>query len=58
VAKKVNSPISKLIGSVVDSQTRMDEKYRRAHRRWKKIQNLPVDAANRLSRDEAHERRR
>jgi hypothetical protein len=43
---------------MLESQMRMGDEYRRAHRRWKKIHNLPVDAAaNRLSRDETHERR-
>lgn len=53
-----NTSVSKLVGGMLESQMRMGDEYRRAHRRWKKMQNLPVDAAHRLSRDEAHERRR
>jgi hypothetical protein len=57
-AAEENTSVSKLVGRMLESQMRMGDEYRRAYRRWKKIQNLPVDAANRLSRDEAHERRR
>jgi hypothetical protein len=45
-----NAFVSKLVGRMLESQMRMGDEYRRAHRRWKKIRNLPVDAANRLSR--------
>jgi hypothetical protein len=57
-AAEENTSVSKLVGQMLENQMRMGDEYRRAHRRWKKIQSLPVDAANRLSRDEAHERRR
>jgi hypothetical protein len=57
-AAEENTSVSKLVGRMLESQMRMGDEYKRAYRRWKKIQNLPVDAANRLSRDEAHERRR
>jgi hypothetical protein len=55
-AAEENTSVSKLVGRMLESQMRMGDEYKRAYRRWKKIQNLPVDAANRLSRDEAHER--
>ena len=57
-AAEENTSVSKLVGRMLESQMRMGDEYKRAYRRWKKIQNLPVDAANRLIRDEAHERRR
>ncbi len=57
-AAEENTSVSKLVGRMLESQMRMGDEYKRAYRRWKKIRNLPVDAANRLSRDEAHERRR
>jgi hypothetical protein len=57
-AAEENTSVSKLVGRMLETQMRMGDDYKRAHRRWKKIQNLPVDAANRLNRDEAHERGR
>jgi hypothetical protein len=57
-AAEENTSVSKLVGRMLESQMRMGDEYQRAYRRWKKIRNLPVDAANRLSRDEAHQRRR
>jgi hypothetical protein len=57
-AAEENTSVSKLVGRMLESQMRMGDEYKRAYRRWKKVQNLPVDAANRLSRDETHERRR
>ncbi len=57
-AAEENTSVSKLVGRLLESQMKMGDEYKRAHRRWKKIHSLPVDAANRFSRDEAHERRR
>jgi len=39
-------------------RNRLRDDYWRAYQRWKKIGGFPVDAANRLTRDEAHERRK
>jgi hypothetical protein len=57
-AAEEDTSVSKLVGRMLESQMRMGDEYWRAYRRWKKIRNLPVDAANRLGRDEAHGRRR
>ena len=57
-AAEENTSVSKLVGRMLESQMRMGDEYKRAHRRWKKTRPLPIDAATRLSRNEAHERRR
>jgi hypothetical protein len=57
-ANEKHTSVSKLVGRVLESQMRMGEGYDRAYRRWKRLRNLPIEAANRLSREEAHERRR
>lgn len=57
-AAEENTSVSKLVGRMLENQMRMGDEYKRAHRRWKKIRPLPLDATQRLSRDEAHERRR
>jgi len=57
-AAEENTSVSKLVGEMLETQMRMSDKYWRAYRRWKRIQRLPVDAANRLPREEAHARRR
>jgi hypothetical protein len=57
-AAEENTSVSKLVGRMLKSQMRMSDDYDRAQRQWKKIGGLPIAAANRLSREEAHERRR
>jgi hypothetical protein len=58
-AAEDNTSVSKLVGQMLENQMKMSDEYWRAYRRWKKDHSLPgVNAANRLSRDEAHERRR
>jgi len=43
---------------MLENQMRMTDEYRRAYARWKKIGSIPgIDAAGRLSREEAHARR-
>ena len=51
--KCVRKRMMKLAG-----RNRLRDDYWRAYQRWKKIGGFPVDAANRLTRDEAHERRK
>jgi hypothetical protein len=57
-AAEENTSVSKLVGRMLKSQMRMSDDYDRAQRQWKKIGGFPIAAANRLSREEAHERRR
>jgi len=53
-----NTSVSKLVGRMLEDQMRRTDEYQRAFRRWKKIGAIPgIDAANRLTREEAHARR-
>jgi len=57
-AAEENTSVSKLVGRMLENQMRMTDEYWRAFARWKKIGGIKgVDAAHRLSREEAHERR-
>jgi hypothetical protein len=50
--------MSKLIAKMLEEEMRRTEEYWRAYESWKTIGPWDIDAANRLSREEAHERRR
>jgi len=53
--------VSKLLGRLIEREScRRGPEYRKAFEQWKKLSSmgLDIDAANRLSREEAHERRR
>lgn len=57
-AAEENTSVSRLVGRMLENQMRASDEYWRAYKRWKRIGNLPgIDAAGRLSREEAHERR-
>jgi len=49
--------VSRLVGRMLEDQMRLSDQYWRAYRQWKRIKSLGLDAAGRLSRDEAHARR-
>ena len=52
--------VSKLVGQMLEREMRQTDAYWKAFERWKQIskKGLDVDAPNRLSREETHERRR
>lgn len=56
-AAEENTSVSRLVGRMLEEQMTMSDEYWRAYRRWKKIRSMDVDAAGRLSREEAHARR-
>jgi hypothetical protein len=57
-AREENTCVSKLIGRILEEQMRHENSYRQAYQRWKKLGCIPgIDAARRLSREEAHARR-
>ena len=57
-AAEENTSVSKLVGRMLENQMRLTDEYWRAFDRWKKIGGMKgMDAAGRLSREEAHERR-
>jgi hypothetical protein len=55
-AAEEHTSVSKLVGRLLENQMRMSDGYDRAYRRWRELRSLPIDAANRLSRDVAHQR--
>ena len=58
-AAEDNTSVSGLVGRMLENQMRMSDEYWRAYERIKEIRSLSgIKAANRLSREEAHERRR
>ena len=57
-AAEENTSVSKLVGRMLENQMRQTDEYWRAYERWKKIGPIRgINAARRLSREEAHERR-
>jgi hypothetical protein len=48
--------VSGLVERMLEDQMRLSDEYWRAYGQWKRIKRLEVDAAGRLSRDEAHVR--
>jgi hypothetical protein len=51
--------VSKLIGEILTEKMRRKDSYWEAFERWKKIKPVPgVDASQRWTREEVHERRR
>jgi hypothetical protein len=50
--------VSRLVGRMLEDQMRLSDDYWRAYRRWRKIGGIKgIDAAGRMSRDQAHARR-
>jgi hypothetical protein len=58
-AAEQNTSVSKLVGGLLEEQMRAHSgAYWKAYEKWKKLKPIPGLAAGRLSRDDAHERRR
>ena len=49
--------VSKLIARMLDRERRASDSYWRAYEEWKKL-DFKLDASKRMTREEAHERRR
>lgn len=57
-AAEENTSVSRLVGRILEEQMRMSDEYWRAYQRWTKMGSLEgIDAAARLSREDAHARR-
>ena len=56
-AAEENTSVSRLVGRLLENQMRLSDEYWRAYRQWKRIRSIDLDAAGRLSREEAHARR-
>ena len=53
-----NTSVSKLVGRIIENQMLLSDEYWRAYRKWKKIGSIKgINAAGRLSRDQAHQGR-
>ena len=50
--------VSRLVGQMLEREMRQTDSYWKAFEKWKQLsaKGLDVDAANRLTREEAHER--
>lgn len=58
-AAEENTSVSKLLGRMIEDQMRLSDEYWKAYEGWKAIESIEgIDAQNRLTREEAHERRR
>jgi len=53
-----NISVSKLVGHMLENQMRLTDEYWRAYAGVRKVRNLRLGAARRLTREEAHARRR
>jgi hypothetical protein len=52
-----NTSVSKLVGRILEDQMRLSDEYWRAYETWRTLEPIEgVDAGQRLSREEAHER--
>ena len=57
-AAEENISVAELVGRMLENQMRASDDYWRAYRKWKRISPVRgVDAARRMSREEAHARR-
>ena len=57
-AAEKNTSVSKLVGRMLEDKMRQTDEYWTAYEKWKRIKPIPGLAANRLTREEANERRR
>ena len=58
-AAEENTSVSRLVGRMLEDQMRRTDEYWAAYEKFKRIKPIPgIDAAHRLTREEAHERRR
>jgi hypothetical protein len=59
-AAEENTSVSKLVGRLLEDKMRQTDEYWAAYEKWKRIKPLSIPglAANRLTREEANERRR
>jgi hypothetical protein len=58
-AAEQNRSVSQWVGRILENKMRLSDGYWRAYRRWQKIGGIKgIDAARRLTRQQAHERRR
>jgi hypothetical protein len=57
-AAEEGTSLSQLVGALLEKQMMGTDEYWSAYEKWKQLEPIPgLDAANRLSRDEANARR-
>ena len=57
-AAEENTSVSRLVGRMLEDKMRLTDEYWEAYEKMKRIKPIPGLAANRLTREEANERRR
>jgi hypothetical protein len=57
-AAEGNTSVSRLVGQILEAEMHRSDEYWRADERWKSLTEINLDAENRLTREEANERRR
>jgi hypothetical protein len=57
-AAEENTSVSRLVGRLLEDKMRQTDEYWAAYEKWKRIKPIPGAAVNRLTREEANERRR
>ena len=53
-----NVSVSKLVSQMLEAEMRRSDDYWRAYEDWKKLTPIDIDAENRLTREQANERKR
>jgi hypothetical protein len=56
-AAEENTSVSRMLGRLLEAQMRSSDEYWEAYQAWKKLTPVDLDASDRLSREEIHERR-
>jgi hypothetical protein len=56
-AAEENTSVSRLVARMIETQMRQSDDYCAAYRRWKELPAIDIDAAHRLTREEANARR-
>lgn len=56
-AAEDNISVSKLIARMLEARMRETDDYFEAYQQWKRLPAMDLDAANRLTREDAHARR-
>jgi hypothetical protein len=57
-AAEQNTSVSRLLSEALEREMKQDDSYWRAYESWKNLKPWPIKASERMSREEAHERRR
>lgn len=56
-AAEENTSVSRLLGRLLEAQMRSSDEYWEAYQAWKQLTPVDLNASDRLSREEVHERR-